>query len=70
MLWLSPSRSVAHGVKSNRATGSLWEGWEHMRINNGENLPSIHAVLDGEDIDIAQFGSGSWTVVLFYRGHW
>ena len=44
---------------------------ERMMLPNGESLPSIDAKnLDGESVSIADLTEGSWSVVLFYRGHW
>ena len=41
-----------------------------MHIANGERFPSVDAVIDGETVDLAEVGAGSWSVILFYRGHW
>lgn len=40
-------------------------------LDNGQQLPSISAKnLDGEPVTVAELIAGSWSVVLFYRGHW
>ena len=40
-------------------------------IENGEILPELVGKnAAGEDVRLDQYGAGSWTVVLFYRGHW
>ena len=40
-------------------------------LDNGDRLPAIAATnLDGESVDVSSLAAGSWTVVLFYRGHW
>ena len=42
-----------------------------MTLSNGEGLPPITATgLDGEPVRIDELVAGSWSVVLFYRGHW
>lgn len=41
-----------------------------MHIANGDAFPAISAVVDGETVDLAGVGAGSWSVILFYRGHW
>lgn len=41
-----------------------------MHIDNGQALPQVDAVLDGESVNLANVTAGSWSVVLFYRGHW
>ena len=40
-------------------------------IENGETLPSIAAKdRDGNETTVEQLTAGTWSVVLFYRGHW
>ena len=40
-------------------------------LANGSPLPAIQAKdLDGNDVALADLTSGSWSVVIFYRGHW
>ncbi len=41
-----------------------------MHLANGAVFPSINAVVDGETVDLAAVSAESWSVVLFYRGHW
>ncbi|MGI9595289.1 MAG: hypothetical protein ACR2QK_03965 [Acidimicrobiales bacterium] len=41
-----------------------------MKVENGETLPAIQAEFEGSAVDLAQLVSGSWGVVLLYRGHW
>jgi len=37
----------------------------------GQPFPTINAKdMDGNAVDLSSLGTGSWTVVLFYRGHW
>jgi len=40
-------------------------------LANGEPLPPIGGTdLDGAAVDVADLTDGSWSVVLFFRGHW
>lgn len=40
-------------------------------LENGSQLPSIAARnLDGDAVELAAATSGTWSVILFYRGHW
>ena len=40
-------------------------------LNNGESLPAIGAKdLEGSEVRVSDLTDGSWSVVLFYRGHW
>ena len=40
-------------------------------LENGAQLPPIEAKdLDGHPVTITDLTDGSWSVVLFYRGHW
>lgn len=40
-------------------------------LHNGSRLPAIVAKdLDGVDVEISDLTRGSWSAVLFYRGHW
>jgi peroxiredoxin len=40
-------------------------------LSNGDSLPPIPAKdLDGEEVNLTGLTAGSWSVVLFYRGHW
>ena len=40
-------------------------------LENGTSLPAIPAKnLDGDDVALADLTAGSWSVVIFYRGHW
>jgi hypothetical protein len=40
-------------------------------LTNGEPLPPISARdLDGNDVTVSELTNGSWSAVLFYRGHW
>ena len=40
-------------------------------LDNGTPLPAIQATnLDGQRVSLDATTSGSWSVVLFYRGHW
>jgi len=42
-----------------------------MVLANGDTLPEIPAVdTDGAPTTINGLVEGSWSVVLFYRGHW
>jgi hypothetical protein len=40
-------------------------------LKNGASLPEIEArTLEGEQVTVGGLAAGSWSVVLFYRGHW
>ena len=40
-------------------------------LDTGDSFPVIRAKgLDGSDLDVTDLTTGSWGVVLFYRGHW
>ena len=40
-------------------------------LANGAPLPSIPAKdLEGNDVALTELTAGSWSVVIFYRGHW
>jgi hypothetical protein len=40
-------------------------------LDNGASLPEIGALtLEGEKVTVGALAAGSWSVVLFYRGHW
>jgi peroxiredoxin len=40
-------------------------------LDNGTQLPPIQAKdLDGNPVTLADAVQGSWSVVIFYRGHW
>ena len=40
-------------------------------LDNGSPLPSIPAKdLDGNSVTLAETTRESWSVVIFYRGHW
>jgi len=40
-------------------------------LENGSPLPPITATdLEGNDTALADLTGGSWSAVLFYRGHW
>jgi peroxiredoxin len=40
-------------------------------LDNGAQLPAITARdLEGNDLALADMTAGSWSVVVFYRGHW
>ncbi len=42
-----------------------------MTLANGSALPGIPALThEGEAVDIAAITTGTWAVVLLYRGHW
>jgi len=44
---------------------------EQNVLANGDSLPAVAAKnLDGETVDINDLTAGSWSVVLFYWGHW
>lgn len=41
------------------------------RLKNGDVLPTITApVVDDGEMTLPDDLEGSWTVVVFYRGHW
>jgi len=53
--------------------GQLATTFEVMNkpLEVGQTFPTINAKdMDGNAVDLASLGTGSWTVVLFYRGHW
>ena len=40
-------------------------------LDNGNQLPVIAARdLDGTEVTLKELTDGSWSAVLFYRGHW
>ena len=40
-------------------------------LENGTPLPAISARdLDGNEVALSDATAGSWSVVIFYRGHW
>ena len=40
-------------------------------LDNGDSFPALAARdLEGEAVTLNEFIEGSWSVVLFYRGHW
>ena len=40
-------------------------------LDNGDHLPVISAKdLEGTAVDLTGLTDGSWSAVLFYRGHW
>lgn len=40
-------------------------------LDNGTHLPVIAARdLDGTEVTLKELTDGSWSAVLFYRGHW
>lgn len=40
-------------------------------LSNGDSLPPIPAKdLEGNEVTITDLTAGSWSAVLFYRGHW
>ncbi|MGI9614250.1 MAG: hypothetical protein ACR2QO_15170 [Acidimicrobiales bacterium] len=40
-------------------------------LDNGQPLPPIAATdLEGNAVTVDELVAGSWSVVLFYRGHW
>lgn len=40
-------------------------------IDDGSPFPQVAAKdLDGGDTTVNALAEGSWTTVLFYRGHW
>ena len=41
-----------------------------MKIVNGTALPAIDAEMNGETVDLSTVAKGSWSALLFYRGHW
>ena len=42
-----------------------------FRLNNGDTFPALSAdLVDGGTLNLPQDLSGSWGVVLFYRGDW
>ncbi len=41
-----------------------------MKIENGTTLPAIDAEMNGETVDLSAVAKGSWSALLFYRGHW
>lgn len=41
-----------------------------MKIENGQQLPTIEADMKGETVDLSHVTAGSWTALLLYRGHW
>lgn len=41
-----------------------------MKIENGHSLPSIEGKMNGESVDLSVVATGSWSALLFYRGHW
>lgn len=42
-----------------------------MTIANGSALPPIAALdIEGDSVDLADAVSGTWAVVILYRGHW
>lgn len=44
---------------------------EAYMLDNGTEVPTITGKdRDGNDVTIGELTAGSWSVVLFYRGHW
>jgi hypothetical protein len=41
-----------------------------MKIENGQQLPTIEADMKGQTVDVSHVTAGSWTALLLYRGHW
>lgn len=42
-----------------------------MKVQNGDRLPEIRVrAAGGAQVRLPDHLSGSWSVVLFYRGHW
>ena len=40
-------------------------------LDTGDRIPAITAKdIEGEAVDLAELTAGSWSAVLFYRGHW
>lgn len=41
-----------------------------MKVQNEKPLPSVSATMNGATVDLAVEPVGTWTALLFYRGHW
>lgn len=41
-----------------------------MNVENGQTLPAIEGEMSGTLVDLSAVALGSWSVLLFYRGHW
>ena len=41
-----------------------------MKIENGQTLPAITGEMNGDTVDLSTVAKGSWSALLFYRGHW
>ena len=41
-----------------------------MNVENEEPLPALAATLNGNTVNLATEAAGTWTALIFYRGHW